>query len=162
MKLFRSLIVIAGITAFATSAAAQTATQDVTYSVSAINQISVSATAYTLAVTTATAGSAPTAASSSGLTWAITTNEDDRKVTAQLDANMPANVTLTANMTAPSSGVSGGAKALSLTTAQEMVTSIDKQEASGLSLVYTLSATTAAGVVSSGTRTVTYTIVAGP
>jgi hypothetical protein len=160
MKLFRSLIAFAGVITFASTAAAQTATQDVTYSVSAINQISVSGGAQTLAVTTAVAGSAPTAVSSSGLTWAVTTNETNRKVVAKLDLAMAAGVTLTSNLTAPSSGLSAGAKALTALD-QDMVTSIDTQDASALSLVYTLSATSAAGVVASTTRTVTYTIMSG-
>jgi hypothetical protein len=160
MKLFRSLIALAGVIAFASTAAAQTATQGVTYSVSAINQISVSGGAQTLAVTTAVAGSAPTAVSSSGLTWAVTTNEANRKIVAKLDLAMATGVTLTSNLAAPSSGLSAGAVALTALD-QDMVTSIDTQDASALSLVYTLSATSAAGVVSSTTRTVTYTIMSG-
>ena len=160
MKLFHSAIVIAAVTTFAGSAAAQSATQNVTFEVAAINQISVSGGAQSLVVNSATAGSAPTSASAT-VSWAVTTNESNRKITAQLDEDMSANVTLTANMAAPTSGVSGGAKALSLTSAQDMVTSIDTQDASGLSLVYTLSATSAAGVVASDVRIVTYTILSG-
>ena len=160
MKLFRSLIVFAGITAFASTAAAQDATQNVTYAVSAINEISVSGGDQTLTVNAAVAGSAPTAVQSSGVTWAITTNETNKKVTAAIDADMATGVALTANLTAPSSGVSGGAKSLSMA-AQDVVTSIDTQDASALSLVYTLSATSAAGVVDATARVVTYTIVAG-
>lgn len=160
MKLFRSLTVFAGIIAFATTAAAQTATQNVTVSTTAINQISVSGGAQTLIVSAAVAGSAPTSVSSSGLTWAITTNESTRKVTAGIDVAMAAGMTLTTNMTAPAGATSGGAKVLAVV-AVDAVTGITKLEATGLSLVYTLSATSAAGVVAAATKVVTYTIVAG-
>lgn len=163
MKVFRSLIVLAGIAAFAGTAAAQatgTATQVVTYSVEAINQISLSSPTQTLAVTTATAGSAPDSKSSTGLTWAVTTNETSQKVTAAIDVAMPTGVTLTTNMWAPALATSGGALALGIT-AVDAVTGITTLNETGLSLVYTLSATSAAGVVDSATRTVTYTIMTG-
>ncbi|MDB4911752.1 MAG: hypothetical protein JWO39_2575 [Gemmatimonadetes bacterium] len=43
-----------------------------------------------------------------------------------------------------------------------MVTGISTESQSGMAINYTLNATAAAGVVSAGTRTVTYTITAGP
>jgi hypothetical protein len=74
---------------------------------------------------------------------------------------MPAGLTLTANLAAPSaSGSSAGAQALS-TTAVDLVTGITKLAEGGLSVGYSLTATAAAGVVSSTTRTVTYTITGG-
>lgn len=161
MKLSRSLIVLASLTAaFATTAAAQ-ATQDVTYAVSAINQISVSGGAQTLTVNTASAGSAPNSVASTGVTWAITTNETNKMITAQLDAPMASGVTLKADLAAPTVGTSAGAVVLDNTSAQSVVTAIDNAEQSGLSLVYTLNATTAAGVVAAATVTVTYTIADG-
>jgi hypothetical protein len=42
-----------------------------------------------------------------------------------------------------------------------MVTSVTKVAQSGMTLTYQLDATTAAGVVPSGTRVVTYTITGG-
>ena len=46
-------------------------------------------------------------------------------------------------------------------TAVDLVTSITQVAQSGLGVTYTLSATAAAGVVASTTRTVTYTITGG-
>jgi hypothetical protein len=141
-------------------AVAQTATQTVTFQVTAINQISITGAAPTLIVSTAVAGSAPTTATSSGITWAVTTNQSNAKINASIPANMPAGLTLSANLGAPAGATSAGTLALS-TTAVDLVTSITKLNASGLSLTYSLDATTAAGVVASGTRVVTFTIYGG-
>ena len=144
--------------AFSGSAHAQTATQDVSYEVQAINQLAFSGSP-TLTISTATAGSAPTSVNASA-TYAITTNETNQKVTAQIDSDMPSGVGLSVSLAAPSGGTSAGAVSLS-TTAQDVVTGISTVNASGLGVSYTLTATSAAGVVPAGSRTVTYTIVAG-
>jgi DNA-binding response OmpR family regulator len=151
-----SLILVA---ASVTSAKAQTATQTVTFQVDAINQVAVSGTP-TLAITAAVAGGAPTSATSTGNTWAVTTNQSGAKITASLGSAMPSGVTLSANMAAPSGGTSAGYQALS-TTAVDLVTGITKLNASGLSLGYKLDATSAAGTLSSTTRVVTFTITGG-
>lgn len=161
MNAGRILATVALLAGTAVTASAQgTATQDVTIAVNAISQIAVTGGAQSLSVSTATAGGAPTDATAS-VTWAITTNQMDQKITAQINSAMPANVSLSAELAAPGSATSAGAVALT-TTAQDVVNNIDTAEASGLALTYTLSATTAAGVVASTTRTVTYTITAGP
>lgn len=144
--------------ATAGTAAAQQATQSVGYEVTAINEISV-AGAPSLVISSATAGSAPTSATASG-TYAITTNETNRKITAAIDAEMPTGTTLTVTLDAPTGGASAGAVALT-TVAADVVTGISTVEESGLSITYDLSATVDAGVVAAGSRTVTYTIVAG-
>ena len=141
------------------AAGAQTATQTVTFEVDAINQIAVSGTP-SLTINTATAGSGPSSATSTGNTWAITTNQTGAKITASIASAMPAGLTLSATMGAPTGGTSAGTKALSAT-AVDMVTGLSKLNASGLSLGYQLDATTGAGVVASGTRVVTYTVTGG-
>lgn len=150
-----SALVLAG---SASTAFAQTATQDVAFEVQAVNQLSVSGSP-SLVISTATAGSAPTAATASG-SYSITTNETGKKITAQINTAMPSGVTLSVDPAAPS----GGTKAVVVlsTTAQDAVTGISTVNASGLALNYTLSATTAAGVVAADTRTITYTLVTGP
>ncbi|HEX8392850.1 MAG TPA: hypothetical protein VF665_10880 [Longimicrobium sp.] len=142
----------------ATNASAQTATQTVSYEVSAVNEIAVSGSP-SLVISAATPGSGLTSATASG-TYAITTNETGRKITASLDSNMPSGVTLSVNMAAPSGATSAGAVNLS-TTAMDVVTGVSTVNQSGLSISYGLSATVAAGVVQAGNRTVTYTITAG-
>lgn len=144
----------------ASTASAQV-TQDVTIAVNAISQIAVTGGAQSLTISTATAGSNPTNASVT-VSWAVTTNQSNQKVSASIDAAMPAGVTLTAQMETPSAGgLSTGPNPLS-TSSVDLVTGISTLAESGLDLIYVLSATPAAGVVASTTRTVTYTITAGP
>jgi CheY-like chemotaxis protein len=160
MNMSRNLI-ISGLLILAAAAAANaqaTATQSVSYQVDAINQIAVAGTP-SLVVNTAVAGSAPTSATSTGSTWAVTTNQTGAKITASINTNMTAGITLSATLDAPAGATSAGIKALS-TTAVDMVTGITKLAATGLAISYQLDATAAAGVTS-GTRTVTYTITGG-
>jgi hypothetical protein len=141
------------------TASAQTATQTVTFQVTAINQVAVTGTP-SLVINTATAGSAPTSATSSGNTWSVTTNQTGASITASIPTAMPAGLTLSANLTAPAGATSTGLTALGVT-AVNVVTGITKLSAPGLALVYQLDATPAAGVVVSSTRVVTYTITGG-
>jgi hypothetical protein len=142
----------------ASSASAQTS-QTVTFQVDAINLVGVTGTP-SLVINTATAGSGPTSATSSGNTWAVTTNQTGAKITASIASNMPTGLTLSATMGAPAGGSSAGAQTLS-TVAVDMVTTITKLAQSGMSLSYQLDATAAAGVVTSTTRVVTFTITGG-
>ena len=144
--------------AAATTAHAQTATQSVGFEVQAISQIAFTGSP-SLVISSATAGSAPTSATGSA-TYAVTTNETNQKITAEIDSDMPSGVTLSVNLAAPSGASSAGAVSLG-TAAQDVVTGISTLNASGLSVGYTLSATSAAGVVPADSRTVTYTITAG-
>lgn len=139
--------------------AAQTATQTVTFQVDAINQIGVTG-APVLHITTSVAGTAPASVTSSGSTMALTTNQTNAKITAALSASMPAGVTLSAGLAAAAGAASAGIKPLG-TTAVDLVTAITHVNASGLTLTYQLDASAAAGVVTSGTRVVTYTITGG-
>jgi hypothetical protein len=89
----------------------------------------------------------------------VTTNQTGAKVTASINSNMPAGLTLSVSLGAPAGTTSIG-NSLS-TTAVDLVTGITKLAQGGLSVGYTLDATPAAGVVASTTRTVTYTITGG-
>lgn len=157
LRTLAALLVIGAL--IGSSAGAQTATQTVTFQVDAINQVAVTGTP-SLSVNTATAGSAPTAASYSTGTWAITTNQTGSKVTGSIGVAMPTGVTLSANLSTPSGGTSAGAVSLG-TVAADLVTGITKLNAASLGLTYTLNATAAAGVVASTTRTVTFTVTGG-
>lgn len=159
MKATRILSIAAvALVASAGTAFAQTATQTVTFQVDAINQIAVTGTP-SLRITTASAGSAPTTVTASG-TWAVTTNQTNAKITASIPTAMPSGLTLSADLGAPAGATGAGAKALG-TTAVDLVTGITKLNATGLTLNYTLDATPTAGVVSSATRVVTFTITGG-
>jgi hypothetical protein len=142
----------------ATSAASAQVTQVVTFQVNAINQIAFSGSP-SLLINTATAGSAPTSATANA-SWAVTSNQSGAKITASINSAMPAGLTLSANLSAPTGGTSAGSSALG-TTAVDVVTGITKVAEGSLGVVYSLDATPAAGVQSSTTRTVTYTITGG-
>jgi len=145
--------------ASAGTAGAQTATQTVTFQVTAINQVSVAGSP-SLTVSTATAGSTPTAATDATATWAVTTNMTTAKITASIPTAMPAGLTLSTNLTAPTGATSLGLRALG-TTAVDVVTGITRVAQGSLGITYQLDATLAAGVVASGSRVVTYTITGG-
>jgi hypothetical protein len=149
-----ALVVIA-----APLAQAQTATQTVTFAVNAINQIAF-AGAPSLTITTATAGSAPTSVTDATASWAVTTNQTGAKITASIPTAMPAGLTLSASLAAPSGAASASFQSLSAT-AVDLVTGITKLAQGSLGVSYKLDATPAAGVVTSATRVVTYTITGG-
>lgn len=140
--------------------AANTATQTVTFSVSAINELSVSGNPGALNITSAVAGSGPSPVSDATTTYAVTTNESNRKITGAIDLAMPSGVTLSVTLQAPTGASSAGVVSLS-TSAADLVTGISAVNQSGRTITYQLSATTAAGTVSSSTRTVTLTLTAG-
>src|SRR5882672_4488457 len=89
------------------AAQAQTATQTVTFQVDAINQVSVSGSP-SLIINTASAGGAPTSATSAGHAWAVTTNQTGAKITASIGSAMPTGLTLSTNLSAPSGANSLG------------------------------------------------------
>ena len=138
-------------TAFAQS---NVATQQVSINVAEIAVIAVQGNV-SMTINAATAGQAPDAANASA-TYAVTTNGTQKKITAELDSNMPSGLTLSATMAAPSGASSAGKKALS-SNAVDLVTNVTKVRGSGLSLSYEAVATVEADVETTS-RTVTYTI----
>lgn len=137
-----------------------TTTQTVTFEVTAINELTVSGDPHTLSVSAATPGSAPSSATDSTTTYAITTNESNRKITGAINSDMPSGVTLSVTLAAPTGGSSAGKQALT-SSATDLVTGISTVNESGKAITYELEATTAAGVVSSASKTVTLTVTAG-
>ncbi|OFX15320.1 MAG: hypothetical protein A2Z18_08100, partial [Armatimonadetes bacterium RBG_16_58_9] len=113
-----------------------------------------------LNITSTTAGSDPATVTDATTTYNISTNQTNRKITAAINTAMPSGTTLTITMAAPTSGVSAGAVTLSATAA-DAVTSIDTEAASSKTITYGFTATMAAGVISSASKTVTLTITAG-
>jgi hypothetical protein len=138
---------------------AQTATQTVTFSVSAINQVAFTG-APSLTIITAVAGSAPTSVTNIVANWAVTTNQSTAKITGSIPTNMPAGLTLSVNLAAPAGAASTLFQPLS-TTAIDLVTGVTKVAQGSLGVTYKLDATPAAGVVTSSTRVVTFTITGG-
>ena len=140
------------------------AQQTVSFSIASISEIEVAAGTVTLNVVAPTAGASPSAATA-GSTYDITTNASagGKKITAALDSNMPSNVTLTVNLTAPTaptvSGSSQGAQTLS-TTAVDVVTGIQGAAQTGVTISYSLTAAVSAqATTTTQTKQVTYTIV---
>jgi hypothetical protein len=159
MKNSRTMIMSALLViAAAGSASAQTATQDLTINIQAINKITVAGGAHTLTINTATAGNAPDDATWT-TSWAITTNQDNMKVTASIGSAMPSGTALVVSLGEPTGATPAGDVSLD-NTAKDVVSGISKLNESSLPLTYTVSATAAAGVQSIA-RTVTYTVTTG-
>ena len=141
------------------ASSAQTTTQSITFGISAINPIGFTG-APSITITTAVAGAAPTSVTNSVGTWAVTTNQTGAKITGSIPTNMPAGLTLASSLAAPAGATSAGFQNLS-TVAIDLVTSITKVAQGSLTVSYRLSATPAAGVITSSSRVVTYTITGG-
>lgn len=119
-----------------------------------------------LRISSAIAGSEPTSVSDATRTYTVTTpnpgGNPKYQITAQLNANMPANVTLTANFAAPAlSGTSNGAVTLDVTP-RALVINMKKNFTGTAAITYALTATTAAGVIPNQSRTVTLTVTTYP
>lgn len=84
-----------------------------------------------------------------------------QKILVQLSAAMPANTTLSLDMTAPTGATDPGTVALDAT-ARELMGNITNTVVETKTLTYTFAATVAAGVIAAQSRTVTFTITAWP
>ena len=115
-----------------------------------------------LRITTGVAGADPTSVTAAS-TYTVKAAKANKpqKVTGQLNAAMPAGVTLTITLSAPTGATSNGPVALDAT-ARDLVGNITNLTAEVETITYTLSATAAAGVVTAQTRTVTLTVTAWP
>ena len=138
---------------------AQTATQVVRFEVNAINLIGVSGTPAPLVINTATAGAAAASVTAGGTSYAVTTNESNKKITASVNQALPAGVTLEVQLAAPSGASSADYVQLG-TSSADVVTGISSTTASSLPITYRLSATPTVQM-SAQARTVTFTIVSG-
>jgi len=123
----------------------------------------VSGSPATMQVQGAAAGSMalPVVESSTTYTFANIGGTNSRKIVAQLNAPMPAGVTLAVTFDAPSNAVRIPNVVLDATP-RDVLTGIDFSLGSSGTITYTLSATPAAGVVPKQSRTVTLTIVSAP
>ena len=140
--------------------AANSDTITVNYEVQAINELAIDVASVTLTINAATAGSQPTdVTDSTTADYAITTNcgTDAKKITAAIDTAMPTGVTLYVNLTAPTGATSSGETEVT-NVAANVVTAIDGVAESALDITFKLSATVAAGVVASASKTLTLTL----
>ena len=84
-----------------------------------------------------------------------------QRIAAQLDSPMPTGTTLTLTMGPPSGATSLGPVALDMS-ARDIVVNIARINGSTLPITYVFTATVAAGVLPSQTRTVTLTLSTYP
>jgi hypothetical protein len=134
---------------------AQVGTSAVTFTFQAIDEIAVTGSP-TLVINSAIAGQQPQPVINTSSTYSISTNGTNKRITAGINKQMPANTTLEIQLAAPGSGTSTGYKTLS-TIATDVVNGISHIASSNRMITYRFSATTAAGVLTDSC-TVTLTL----
>ena len=154
----RSLLRFAALVAGLTSpAAAQSATQAIRVEIRPISRLAVTGTT-TFTVPAAKSASASVVTASAS--YAITTNEDNRRITVAIDEPMPAGVSLRMRMTAPAGAAAQDELTLS-TEAQTAVTGISRLNAKDLGIDFALVTGDRAVIPAATTRTVKVTLVSG-
>jgi hypothetical protein len=124
--------------------------------------LSVSGNPGTMTVSSAVAGSQPLTITNNGTTYTVSALLiQPKKITAQVNTNMPTAVTLTILLVAPSGATSAGRVALD-NVPRDVVTNITNTLPQARAIEYQLTATVAAGVIPTTTRTVTLTLVNYP
>lgn len=108
-----------------------------------------------LSVTSAIAGSPPSSVTNDATTYGLSTSYVSTRITARMDAALPAGASLAVTLEQPTGGQSMGTVTLS-TADQDLVRSILPGSYTGLRITYRLSATSAAGVLDLASRTVTF------
>jgi hypothetical protein len=134
------------------------ATQVVRLEIRPINQVALSGT--TTFTLPARSGSQAEIVTSASASYAITTNEENRRILVALDEHMPSGVTLTMRMAAPSGARAGESVTLSADP-QVAVTGISRLNARDLGIDFTLRTAASAVIPSTVTRTVRVTLVSG-
>lgn len=137
---------------------AQTATQRVEIGVRAINAIEIHGISV-LSIPAQRVGATPVITRAAA-TYAITTNELDRRIAVSIDAPMPEGTMLTMKMGAPAGGAS--VEAVELQPAPQVaVTGISRLNQKGLPIEYSLIVAPGAVVKATTTRTVSITLISG-
>jgi hypothetical protein len=147
MKLMRPVLFLFGVLLFAGRPVAAQLT------------IKVSGSPGMMTVTTVpAAGAQPTTVVNAATTYRVRAlSSPPQKITAQLDAPMPAGVTLSATFNPVGGGTSSGAVNLDAT-ARNVVTNIGFTNNTNATVTYRLTATAAAGVIPVQSRIVTLTL----
>lgn len=125
--------------------------------------LSVSGGPVSLIVNTAVAGSQPTAAVYSAASYMVTAKKTAgiKKIVGSINALMPANTTLEIELVAVSGATGLGPVALDMTP-RDLEINISRENATIAGIIYTFTATVAAGVIPSQTRIVTLTLLNYP
>lgn len=142
---------------YASPAVAQSATQAVRLEIRPISRLAVlGTTTFSIPATKAAQASVVTASA----TYAITTNEDNRRITVAIDEPMPEGVYLRMRMAAPSGAAAQNELTLS-TDPQTAVTGISRLNAKDLGIDFALETRDRAVIPAATTRTVKVTLVSG-
>ena len=125
--------------------------------------LSVSGSPASFTISTAMAGLQPAGFPNAATTYFVKAKNPagPQRITARLDSPMPAGTTLTISLVASPGATSLGAVSLDAT-ARDVVVNIDKENGASYGITYTFTATVAAGVVPSQSRTVTLTMSSYP
>ncbi|MFC1552047.1 hypothetical protein ACFL6P_05705 [Candidatus Latescibacterota bacterium] len=161
-KLLMISLIVAAVASISVSAfAAQSSEQLVSFTIGASNEISVSGSPGLFEILAPAAGENPVPVSDNTTSISYSTNSSNKKITGDLDSDMPAGVTLALHVASPggAQGISQGAQPLSIAAA-DLVTGISKAAVADATITYTLSATTTADPVDNASRTVTFTMTA--
>lgn len=130
----------------------------ITLSLYGVNSITISGSPALMSITTATAGSAPTAVQNTSTTYGITTDVANAKITGKINTNTPTGVTLSVRLATPTGATTAGLVSMN-TTNKNLITAIPiNTSVSGLQITYQLSATSKAVPASNVSRTLTLTI----
>ncbi|MDZ7673013.1 MAG: hypothetical protein U5K53_09320 [Halanaerobiales bacterium] len=135
---------------------ANSASQDVIISVNALNEITLSKSEVSLAVTSPTESSVTEEVSDASTTMSYSTNESNQKITAELDRGMPLGITLMVEV-ASTSGTSEGQVVLE-EFPEDIITGLSNISESGQTVTYTVAADMFAEPTPGVTYTITYTI----
>jgi hypothetical protein len=136
----------------------QRATQEIEIGIRAINAIEIHGISV-LSIPAQRVGASPVVTRTAA-TYAVTTNELDRRIAVSIDAPMPEGTTLTMKMGAPAGGVA--VEAVELQTAPQIaVTGISRLNQRDLPIEYSLIVAPGAVVKAMTTRTVSLTLISG-
>lgn len=136
--------------------AATSATQSVTIQVNPINELRLGGSPGSLVVDGAPAGQEPAPATDTNSNYSFSTNELNRKVTAQIDTNMPAETMLEVQLASPGGSWSSSGKQ-PLSTSAVTLAQGGRGRAQNRTITYTFSATVNAAA-GTGSRIVTFTV----
>lgn len=127
--------------------------------VGAQDAVQFQAAAGSMVINSAVAGAAPISQmTSTGKYRVKVASATTKQIKASINSAMPAGVTMTISLVAPAGATSAGTVTLT-TTPQTVVTNVTNTAYSpNLTITYTLSATTPAGVIASSNKTVTLAV----
>jgi hypothetical protein len=141
----------------ASPALAQSATQLITLEIRPISRLAVSGTtAFTLPATRSAKASVLTASA----TYAVTTNEENRRIMVALDGELPKGVSLRMRMAAPA-GAHANEEVTLTTEPKPAVVGISRFNGNALGIEYSLITAEGAVISANTTRTVKVTLVTG-